>query len=144
VNQVNLVEVDIKYIIAAVHQVHIPSTRYYYANNTINLAICNRFWPKPLQAEGAMESNNDKARPEQYYGNCNATVIVDKDNRAQYSIKGWRRRMRRRRRRESRRSWARIMTQRSKITSGHCIVSGVQSHQFSHAALSDMDSSCQC
>ena len=145
VNQVDLVEVDIQYIIASVHPIHIPSTGDYYANNTINLDICNFFWPKSLQAEGDMESTNDNARTAKYYSNCNATIIVDKDNRTKYSIKGWRRkirRSRRRRRKGIRRSRTRIMTKRSRITYRLGIVSCVQSHESSHAASSDMDTSC--
>jgi len=37
----------------------------------------NRFWPKPPEAEGEMQTDNDAARPKEYHRN--QIVIVDKD-----------------------------------------------------------------
>jgi len=53
-NQADLVVVNINCVWAAGHLIRIPSTTYYYVNNTIDLVMFNRFWPKPLEAEGDM------------------------------------------------------------------------------------------
>jgi len=42
-NQGNLVIVNIECILAAVHLIYIPSTRYYSVNNTLDLVMFNRF-----------------------------------------------------------------------------------------------------
>jgi len=56
-----------------------PGRKYfllmYYVNNTIDLVMFNRFWPKPLEAKGDMLTDNDDARPEEYRRNRNASVV---------------------------------------------------------------------
>jgi len=77
-NQADLAVVNITCIWAAAHLIRIPGTRYYYVNNTIDLVMFNRFWPKPPEAEGDMQTDDDDARPEEYRRNRNASV-VDED-----------------------------------------------------------------
>jgi len=56
-----------------------PGTTYYCVNNTINLVMFNRFWPKPPEAEGDMQTDNDAARPEKYRRNRIAIVDDEED-----------------------------------------------------------------
>jgi hypothetical protein len=78
-NQADLVIVNIKCVWAAAHLIRIPGTRYYYVNNSIDLVMFNRFWPKPLEAEGDMQTDDDAARPEEYRRNRIASVDDEED-----------------------------------------------------------------
>jgi len=49
------------------HLIRIPGTRYYYVNNSMDLVMFNRFWPKPPEAGGDMQTEDDAARPEEYH-----------------------------------------------------------------------------
>jgi hypothetical protein len=40
----------------------------------------NRFWPKPPDAEGDMQTDNDAARPEEYHRNRIASVDEDEQD----------------------------------------------------------------
>lgn len=73
-NQADHVVVNIRCIWAAMHLIRIPSTRYHHVNSAINLVMFNRFWPKPLEAEGDMQTDNDDGTPEDYRRNRNASV----------------------------------------------------------------------
>jgi len=42
--------------------------------------MINRFWLKPPEAEGDMQTDNDAARPEQYSRNRFASVQVDEED----------------------------------------------------------------
>jgi len=72
--QADLVVVNIKCLWVATRHIRIPGTRYYYVNNTINLVVFNHFWPKPPQAEGDMQTDDDAARAEEYRWNRIASV----------------------------------------------------------------------
>jgi hypothetical protein len=84
-NQADLVGFNIKYIWVAMHLIHIPGTRYYYVNNTIDLVWFNHFLPKPPGAEGDMLTDNDDARPEEYCKNPHESV-VDEDKEDEEEI----------------------------------------------------------
>ena len=79
-NQADLVVVTIKCEWAAAHLICIPGTRYCYVYITIGLVIFNRFWPKPPEAEGDMQTVNDTARPEENRRNWIASVDKDKED----------------------------------------------------------------
>jgi hypothetical protein len=78
-NQADLVVVNIQCVWAAAHLIRIPGTRYYYVNNTIDLVMFNHFWPKPPEAEGDMQTDDDAARPEEYRRNRIASVDDEED-----------------------------------------------------------------
>jgi len=63
----------------AEHLIRISGTRLYYVYNTIDLVMFSRFWPKPPEAEGDMQTENDTARPEEYRRNRIASVDEDKE-----------------------------------------------------------------
>jgi len=67
--QANHILFNIKFAGAAAHLSRIPGTTYYYVNNTIDPVMFNRFWPKPPEAEGDMQTDDDTARPEVYRRN---------------------------------------------------------------------------
>jgi len=68
-NQADLVVVNIKCVWVGAHLICIPYTRYYYVNNTIDLVMFNRFWPKPPEVEGDMQTDDDAAWLEEYRRN---------------------------------------------------------------------------
>ena len=75
--------VNIKRIWAAVPLIRIPGTKYYYVTNTIDLVRFNCFWPKPLEAEGDIETDDENARPQQYHSNRKASVVdMNEENEA--------------------------------------------------------------
>jgi len=78
-NQADFVVVNIKCVWAAGHLVGIPATIYYYVNNTIDQVMFNRFWPKPPEAEGDMQTDDDTARPEEYRRTRIASVDDEED-----------------------------------------------------------------
>jgi hypothetical protein len=79
-NQADHAVVNIKCVRAGTNLICIPRTRYYYVNNTINLVMYNHFWPKPPDAEGDMQTDNDAARSEKYHRNRFASVDEDEQD----------------------------------------------------------------
>jgi len=65
------------------HLIRIPGTRYYYVNNIIDLVMFNCFGPKPPQAEGDMQTDDNAARPEEYRMKQIASVDEDKEDEAE-------------------------------------------------------------
>jgi len=67
--------VNIKSVWAAVHLIHIPSTRYYYVNNTMGLVLFDHLWPKSPKTEVLIQTVDDHARAEEYCRKRNAHVV---------------------------------------------------------------------
>jgi len=64
-NQADIVVVNFKSVWAAAHLIRIHCTRYYYVINNIDLVMFNNFWPKPPEAEGGMQTDDDNGRQEE-------------------------------------------------------------------------------
>jgi len=80
--QADYVVLYMKCIWEAAHLIHIPGTRFNYVNNTIDLVMFNHFWPKPPEADGDMQTDDDTARPEEYCRNGIARIDEDEEDEA--------------------------------------------------------------